>query len=189
MIVLRTGGTIFRRARSLGYLLSSRQTATFRAARQFGAMASHPNLVLDADEAIKIAGSAKTVAVLGIKTVAQASQAAYFVPEFLQNTGIDIIPVPVYYPEVKEILGKSVVRDLKEIKRPVDVLDVFRRPQDLPHHLDDILAMEPAPSCVWLQSGISNPEFELKLAEAGVKVVSNRCMKVDRTAAGFRARF
>jgi predicted CoA-binding protein len=152
-------------------------------------MASNPNLIRDADEAIKIAGSAKTVAVLGIKTIAQASQAAYFVPEFLQSTGIEIIPVPIYYPEVKEILGKGVVRDLKEITRPVDVLDVFRRPQDLPQHLNDILAMNPRPTCVWLQSGISNPEFEMKLAEAGIKVVSNRCLKVDRTSAGYRARF
>ena len=139
---------------------------------------------------VQIAGEAKTVAVLGIKTVAHASQPAYFVPEYLQTTGVDIIPVPVYYPEIKEILGEPVIRDLKQIKRDVDVLDVFRRPQDLPAHLPDILAMNPRPACVWLQSGISNPEFEQALADHGIKVVVSRCMKVDRaTTAGHRAKF
>lgn len=102
----------------------------------------------------QIAGNAKAVAVLGIKPESKASQPAYFVAEFLHSTGVDIIPVPVYFPEVKEILGKPVVRDLKEVKRQVDILDVFRRPEDLPLHLDDILAMDPRPSVVWLQSGI-----------------------------------
>lgn len=138
---------------------------------------------------MQIAGDAKTVAILGIKTEAHASQPAYFVPEYLQSTGVDIVPVPVFYPEVKEILGKPVIRDLKQIKRQIDVLDVFRRPQDLPPHLGDILEMNPRPACVWLQSGISNAEFEEALAEHGIKVVVSRCMKVDRTAAGYRAKF
>lgn len=137
----------------------------------------------------QIADAAKTVAVLGIKTEAQASQPAYFVPEFLQSTGIDIIPVPVFYPEVKEILGKPVVRDLKNIKREIDVLDVFRRPSDLPAHVDDILSMHPRPKCVWLQTGISNEEVEKKLASSGMTVVVSRCLKVDRAAAGHRAKF
>ncbi|EFN56126.1 hypothetical protein CHLNCDRAFT_14107, partial [Chlorella variabilis] len=125
---------------------------------------------------------AKRVAVLGIKTEAQASQPAFFVPEYLQSVGVDIVPVPVYYPEVKEILGKPVVRDLRQIQGHIDILDVFRRPADLPGHLDDIVALRP--DCVWLQSGISHPEFEERLAAAGIKVVPSRCLKVDRAAAG-----
>lgn len=50
---------------------------------------------------------------------------------YLQSVGVDIIPVPVYYPEVQQILGKPVVRDLQQIKGHVDILDVFRRPTDL----------------------------------------------------------
>lgn len=148
---------------------------------------SSKNIVTDEKEALKIALSAKTVAVLGIKTESHASQPAFFVAEYLQRMGVKIIPVPVYYPEVKEILGQPVVRDLKAIKQPVDILDVFRRPQDLPQHLDDILAMQPRPACVWLQSGISNPDFEGKLAKEGIKVVPSRCLKVDRAAAGGRS--
>jgi uncharacterized protein len=138
---------------------------------------------------LQIAGNAKTVAVLGIKTDAKASQPAYFVPEFLQSTGARIIPVPVFFPEAKEILGEPVVRDLKQIKEKVDILDIFRRPEDLNQHLDDILAMDPRPEVVWLQSGISNREFEQKLAENGITVVVSRCLKVDRNSAGFRAKF
>jgi uncharacterized protein len=138
---------------------------------------------------VQIADAAKTVAVLGIKTQAQAGQPAYFVPEFLQSTGVQIIPVPTYYPQVTEILGQPVVRDLKAIRQSVDVLDVFRRPSDLEGHVDDILSMDPRPTSVWLQSGISNPQFEQKMADAGINVVVSRCMKVDRGAAGHRAKF
>ena len=102
----------------------------------------------------QIAGRAHVVAVLGIKPEFKASQPAHFVPQYLQTTGIEIIPVPTFFPDITEILGQPVVRDLKEIKRRVDILDVFRRPEDLPQHLDDILAMDPKPEVVWLQSGI-----------------------------------
>ncbi|KAL4448571.1 hypothetical protein ABPG75_005790 [Micractinium tetrahymenae] len=149
--------------------------------------AAKGRIVTSRDDALQIAAAAKTVAVLGIKTDAQASQPAYYVPEYLQGVGVKIIPVPVYYPEVKQILGEPVVRDLKAIGQRVDILDVFRRPQDLPQHLDDILAMSPRPACVWLQSGISHPGFEQKLAEAGIDVVPSRCLKVDRAAAGARS--
>ena len=129
------------------------------------------------------------MAVLGIKTDAIASQPAYFVPEFLQSTGIRVIPVPVFFPDAKEILGEPVIRDLKEIKEKVDILDIFRRPEDLHQHLENILAIEPRPAVVWLQSGISNREFEDALEKNGITVVVDRCLKVDRAAAGFRAKF
>ncbi|KAL4423066.1 hypothetical protein ABPG77_005871 [Micractinium sp. CCAP 211/92] len=149
--------------------------------------AAKGRLVTSREDALRIAAAAKTVAVLGIKTESQASQPAYYVPEYLQGVGVKIIPVPVYYPEVKEILGEPVVRQLRAIKQQVDILDIFRRPQDLPQHLDDILAMDPRPACVWLQSGISHPEFEQQLAQAGIDVVPSRCLKVDRAAAGGRS--
>lgn len=88
--------------------------------------------------------------------------------------------LPVFYPDVTRVLGEAVVRDLKQIKEPVDILNVFRRPQDLPAHLDDMLALRPG--CVWLQSGISSPEVERKLSEAGIPVVVSRCLMVDRRA-------
>jgi hypothetical protein len=151
--------------------------------------APHPNIVTSAEEAIRIAGDARTVVVLGCKTEAQASQPAFFVPEFVQSSGARVIPVPTYYPHVQEILGQPVVRDLKAIGEQVDILDVFRRQVDLPAHVPDILAMRPRPEVVWLQTGISHPQVERELAEAGIKVVAGRCLKVDRAAAGRRERF
>lgn len=63
----------------------------------------------------------------------------------------------------------------------IDILDVFRKPSDLPPHLEDILAAKPA--AVWLQSGITNKDFEEALARAGIKVVSDRCLMVDHRQA------
>jgi predicted CoA-binding protein len=148
------------------------------------------NIVATAEEAQRIAAAARVVAVLGIKTERHAGQPAFDVPLVLQKDGVRIVPVPVYYPEVKEILGEPVVRDLREVaKHPaaaaqgggaVCILDVFRRSQDVPAHVPDILAMDPRPACVWLQSGCGNAEAEEALAREGVVVVTDRCLKVDR---------
>lgn len=110
--------------------------------------------LLQESEALKVAKSAKRVAVLGIKTERQDNQPAYYVPRYLQSAGVEIIPVPVYFPDVKEILGQAVYRKLADIPSPpVDIVDVFRRPKDLEQHLEDILLAKP--KAVWLQSGIS----------------------------------
>jgi predicted CoA-binding protein len=91
--------------------------------------------------------------------------------------GFEIIPVPVYYPEVKRILGKPVFRSVAAIGRPVDMVNVFRRPNDIPPHVDDIVAARP--KFVWFQLGIRNEEAARKLAEAGIKVVQDRCLMVE----------
>jgi predicted CoA-binding protein len=133
-----------------------------------------------------IAGAAQRVAVLGIKTERQADQPAFYVPEYLQRAGVEIVPVPVYYPEVSEILGVPVVRRVQDVAGPVDILDVFRRAEDLAPHLDDIL-VEP-PRVVWLQSGIRNDEFARALTMHGVDVVQDRCLMVEHRAARARMR-
>ena len=79
------------------------------------------------------------IAVLGIKTADAAGQPAYYVPEYLLQTGFALVPVPVYYPEATEILGQRVYRRLAEIPGPIDLVSVFRRPQDLAAHLPDLL--------------------------------------------------
>jgi predicted CoA-binding protein len=93
------------------------------------------------------------------------------------GAGFEIIPVPTYYPEVTEILGKPVFRKLADIGRPIDMVNVFRRPQDIPAHIDDILAAKP--KSVWFQLGIRNDEAAQRLAEAGIKVVQDRCLMVE----------
>jgi len=116
------------------------------------------------------------VAVLGIKTP-ETGQPAYYVPEYAQRAGYDVVPVPVYFPEVTEILGQPVYRSLAAVPGPVDLVNVFRRPKDIPPHVDDILAARPA--AVWMQLGIRHDEVAERLARAGIDVVQDRCLLVE----------
>ncbi|WP_437313599.1 CoA-binding protein [Sorangium sp. So ce385] len=120
---------------------------------------------------------ARRVAVLGIKTEAQADQPAFYVPSYLHRAGVEVIPVPVYYPDVKTILGQQVYRRVADVPGPIDIVDVFRRGQDVAAHLDDLLAARPR--AVWLQSGIRNDQVAERLVEAGILVVQDRCLMVD----------
>ena len=134
--------------------------------------------IINDDAGVKaLLAETKTIAVLGIKTEAQAGQAAFYVAEYLDRAGFSVIPVPVYYPDVKEILGHPVYRKVADIPGEVDMVNVFRRSEDVPPHVDDILAKKP--KSVWLQLGIQNDEAAEKLARAGIKVVQNRCLMVD----------
>lgn len=136
------------------------------------------NRVLDDDEAIReLLKQTRTIAVLGIKTEAQAGQPAYDIPRYLVEAGFEVTPVPVYYPEVTRILDRPVVRRLIDIDGPVDLVDVFRRAKDLEPHLDDILAARP--KAVWLQLGIRHDGFAERLARAGIDVVQDRCLMVE----------
>ena len=135
------------------------------------------NIVRDENGLRELLAGVRTVAVLGIKTEAQAGQPAFYVAKYLADAGLDVIPVPVYYPEVTQILGKPVYRKLADIPDEVDLVNVFRRSQDVPPHLDDMLAKKP--KAVWMQLGIQHDDVARKLAEAGIKVVQNRCLMVD----------
>ena len=135
------------------------------------------NLVTTEQGIAEIIRNTRRVAVLGIKTEAQAGQPAFYVPEYLHRAGLDVIPVPVYYPDVTEILGKKVYRTVADIPGEVDLVDVFRRSQDVPPHVDDILKAKPR--AVWMQSGIRNEEAARRFAEAGIRVVQDRCLMVE----------
>lgn len=143
-------------------------------------MPAHPNIIDSTSGISDILTQTKTIAVLGIKTEAQSGQPAYYVPRYLQSAGYEVIPVPVYYPDATEILGRKVYRKLADIPGTVDLVNVFRRPNDFPPHVDDILAKRPR--AVWLQLGIRNDAAALKLAEAGIQVVQDRCIMVDHRA-------
>lgn len=119
----------------------------------------------------------KRIAVLGIKTEAQADQPAFYVPDYLARVGFEIIPVPVYYPQVTEILGNKVYRRLIDIPDEIDLVDVFRRSHDINGHIEDILAKKP--NAVWFQSGIRNDQVAEQLAKANIKVVQDRCLMVE----------
>jgi uncharacterized protein len=135
------------------------------------------NLVNDEAGMKALLAETKTIAVLGIKTEAQSGQPAFYVASYLQSAGFDVIPVPVYYPDVTRILGRPVYRKVAEIPGSVDMVNVFRRSEDVPPHVDDILAKKP--KSVWMQLGIRNDAAAEKLARAGIKVVQNRCLMVD----------
>lgn len=133
----------------------------------------HRANLLERNEDIQdLIASIHRVAVLGIKTEEQPSQPAFYVPQYLHRAGFDVIPVPVYYPDVTEILGKPVYRRLADIPGAVDLVNVFRRPRDIEPHLDDMLAAKPA--AVWFQSGIRHQAVAEALARAGIRVVQDR---------------
>jgi len=130
--------------------------------------------IVDTDTALaSLLKSVRRIAVLGIKTEQESQKPAFYVAEYLASVGYDIVPVPVYYPDVTEILGRRVYRSLRDIPGEIDMVDVFRRPADIPPHLEDILAKRPA--SVWFQLGIRNDQAAEKLARAGITVVQDRC--------------
>jgi predicted CoA-binding protein len=131
------------------------------------------NLVDDDDGLARILREARTVAVLGAK--AQPSQPAYYVPAYLAREGYQVLPVN---PTLAggEILGTRVVSTLADLPGPVDVIDVFRRPEYLPGHVTEILTLPWRPVTVWFQLGIRHDAAAERLARAGIRVVQDRCM-------------
>ncbi len=135
------------------------------------------NLIEDANGIRNLLAQTRRIAVLGIKTAEQSFQPAFYVPQYLVSAGLEVIPVPVYYPEATEILGLPVYRKLVDVPGEIDLVDVFRRPQDIAAHVEDILAKKP--KAVWFQSGIRHPEAAETFARAGIKVVQDRCLMVE----------
>ncbi len=134
--------------------------------------------VIEDEEGIaEVVRRSKRIAVLGIKPESQAGQAAYYVPAYLKKAGVEVVPVPVYFPELTEILGLEVYRKLVDVPGELDLVDVFRRPGDVAGHLGDLLAKKP--KAVWMQLGIRNDEVAQKLVAAGIDVVMDRCLMVD----------
>lgn len=138
-------------------------------------------IVDDAPGIARVINSVSRVAVIGIKpeTVGGAS---YYVPQIMQQGGFTIIPVPVYYPDVQEILGEPVHRGLATIDPPADMVQLFRRSNDVTAHVDEILAAKP--KVVWMQLGIRNEAAAERFAKAGITVVQDRCFKIEMAELG-----
>lgn len=130
------------------------------------------NFVTAPDQIRDLLAQTKRIAVLGIKTEAQADQPSVYVPKYMQDAGFEIVPVPVYYPDATVILGEKVYRKLIDIPGEIDMVDVFRRSHDVAGHVDDILAKKP--KSVWLQLGIRNDAAAEIFAKAGIKIVQDR---------------
>jgi uncharacterized protein len=130
------------------------------------------NLLSTPEQIRELILKSRRIAVLGIKTEAQADQPSVYVPMYIQKAGFEIIPVPVYYPDATTILGEKVYRRLSDIPGEIDMIDVFRRSHDINGHIEDVLAKKP--KSIWFQSGIRNDSAAEIFAKAGIKVVQDR---------------
>lgn len=126
------------------------------------------------DEIRELLSRARTIAVVGIK--AGEEEDAHRVPAYLQQQGYRILPVS---PKLDRVLGEAARPSLRELREPVDLVNLFRAPQHVPAHAEEILAMSPLPRTVWLQLGIRHDEAAGRLEAAGITVVQDRCIMVD----------
>ena len=128
-------------------------------------------------QALEAARNAKVVAVVGMTDGSKPGRASYDIPVMMQQRGIRVLPVN---PRISGSLGVKAVPSLQELSEVPDIVDVFRRPEDIPEVAADLLAVpkEKRAKLVWLQTGITHPESEAKLEAAGYQVVSDRCLGV-----------
>ena len=132
----------------------------------------------------EILTSSPTIAVLGVHH--EPEKAAFYVPEYLHDEGYKIIGVNPRFTD-QTLFGHKVHATLAEIGEPVDIVDVFRKAEDIPGHVEDILAMKPRPKVVWFQLGIKNEDVAKILEAAGITVVQNRCTLADHQRLGLGA--
>ena len=139
-----------------------------------------PELTTDPqiEEALR---TARVVAVLGAHT--DPARPAFYVPDYLHAQGYRVLAVN---PQLagKSLWGEPVRASLDALGEPVDLVDVFRRPDLLPGHLAEILAMTPRPRLVWLQQGIRHDAFAAALVAAGIDVLQDRCALVEHRRLG-----
>ena len=135
------------------------------------------NLLTTSKDISSLLSQVRRVAVLGMRSEQNPTLPAFYVPAALAAAGLEIVPVPVYEHAVTQMLDQPVYRRLVDVPGAIDLVDVFRRSEDIPQHVDDILAKQP--KAVWFQSGIRNDAVAETLAQAGIQVVQSRCLMVD----------
>jgi len=128
-------------------------------------------------ELAEIVRAARTVAVVGMKDERDADAPAHAIPEAMQARGIRLIPIN---PRIDAALGERALARLADLSERPDVVQIFRRSEAVAAVADEILALpiERRPDVVWMQSGIKNDAAATRLAEAGIRVVMNRCFAV-----------
>ena len=132
----------------------------------------------------EILSTSPTIAVLGIHI--EPEKAAFYVPEYLHDEGYRILGVNPQFAG-NELFGERVRDTLAELAEPVDLVDVFRRAELIPGHVEDLLAMKPRPRVVWFQLGIKNDDVARVLEASGIVVVQNRCTLADHQRLGLGA--
>jgi uncharacterized protein len=121
-------------------------------------------------ELAQVLRDTRRIAVIGMRE----QGAAGYVPMYMKDEGYEVIPVN---PKFDEVFGIPAVDTVDEIDGPVDMVNVFRRSEDVPAHVDEILRAKP--KFVWMQLGIRNEEAAEKLRAAGIGVIQNRCLMVE----------
>jgi predicted CoA-binding protein len=111
----------------------------------------------------------KTIAIVGLSS--NPMRASHGVAQYLQSRGFKIYPVN---PNETEVLGERAYAKLEDIDDPIDLVDVFRRPEYVSGVVDS--AIQKGARCLWLQQGVTHPEAEKRATQAGLLVVSDRCL-------------
>jgi predicted CoA-binding protein len=129
------------------------------------------------DELAEIVRSMRTIAVVGMKDGTKPDEPAFSIPQMLKARGVRVLPVN---PTIQASLGEPSRASLAAVAEPVDLVDVFRRPEVIEALADEILALpsELRPKVVWMQTGIRNEPAAAKLGAVGIRVVMNRCLGV-----------
>lgn len=130
---------------------------------------------LESDEDLRdLIEASRTIAVVGMKN--EPAEDAYRVPLYLQQHGHRILPVN---PKLDRVLGERATESLLEIDVPVDLVNLFRAPDHIPGHVDQILELRPRPRAVWMQLGIVHGAAAARLRAEGLQVVQDRCIMVE----------
>ncbi|RWH79144.1 MAG: CoA-binding protein [Mesorhizobium sp.] len=123
-----------------------------------------------------ILNSVKTIAMVGAS--ANDVRPSYFVLKYLLGKGFSVFPINPGQAG-KEILGRMTYARLADIPEPIDMVDVFRGSAAVPGVVDEVLRLDPLPKVIWMQLGVRHDEAAARAEAAGIKVVMNRCPKIE----------
>ncbi|MFG1394915.1 CoA-binding protein [Xanthobacter agilis] len=118
----------------------------------------------------------RTIAIVGAST--NSARPSYFVMKYLSERGYRVFPVNPGQAG-KVVAGLTFVARLADVPEPIDMVDVFRAPEHLPAVWEEVAALAPPPKVLWMQLGVRNDEVAAKAESAGLKVVMNRCPKIE----------
>ena len=135
----------------------------------------------NSERAISQALQSKTIAVVGLSN--NPERPSYDVANYLKSHGYRIVPIN---PTIEEVLGEKSYKSLldlpDELKREIEVVDIFRRPEDIPPIVEQAVQLRRRhdyPKTIWMQLGIVNEEAARKARESGLDVIMDRCMKIE----------
>ena len=126
----------------------------------------------DSEKLRRILRSARTIAVVGLS--AQWHRPSYFAAKYMQDHGYRVIPVN---PTYDSVLGERCYKRLADIPEPVDIVDCFRKSEEIPALAEDAIAI--GAKVLWMQLGVRNPEARRRAETAGLEVVEDHCVKIE----------